>query len=49
MAVEGAMHVCRLHGEANRFAPAAVEDRGDEALPAEASDRPLPDGLAGLD
>jgi hypothetical protein len=49
MAVEGAVHVRRRHGERHRGAPAAVEDRRDEALPAEAADRPLPEGFAGLD
>ena len=47
MALEGPLHVRRGDGERHRRAPAAVEDRGDEALPAEAPDAPFPTASRG--
>ena len=49
MAVEGALHLGGHHGERHGGVPGAVENGRDEALPAKASDRALPQGLAGLD
>ena len=49
MAVEGALHLGGHHGERHGGVPGAVEDGRDETLPAEASDRALAQGLAGLD
>src|SRR5262249_42707648 len=48
-ALEGRLHVRGRDGEPHWRVPAAVQDRGDEALPPEASDGALAHSLAGLD